>query len=187
MRALLLLPLIPLALAGGCAQGSSVEPTGGAGGTGTATTTSPSSTTGITTTSQQGSTTTTASVASSSTGVAAAACPSQQFATSYDGTTLTCATVGTETQAAVNANCSVYMGQRDGCSGCGQPPTKWGHAGGAVCANGIGVDDTCTTPILGGAMTHLFGLNTDGDVDDNDTLYTGFHCDGLPVGTGAGP
>ena len=53
---------------------------------------------------------------------------------------------------------------------------KWGHAREGMCVNGSGTNDTCTIPTLDGVAVTLFGLNTDGDVDDNDQLYMGFQC-----------
>jgi hypothetical protein len=50
--------------------------------------------------------------------------------------------------------------------------------------SGTGVNNTCTTPSLGGTVVNLLGINTDGDVDGNDKFYTGFHCDGAAAAGG---
>jgi len=76
----------------------------------------------------------------------------------------------------VNASCYAYLGWNDDCSGCTTQPTKWGRAGASTCTNGAGADDTCTAPTLGSATVQLFGLNTDGGVDDNDKFHLGLHC-----------
>jgi hypothetical protein len=40
------------------------------------------------------------------------------------------------------------------------------------------VSNTCTVPSLGGQAVRTFGLNTDGDVNDDDKFYLGFQCGG---------
>ena len=45
-----------------------------------------------------------------------------------------------------------------------------------TCANGAGADNTCTTQTLGSTSLPMFGLNFDGDVDNNDLLNLGLHC-----------
>jgi hypothetical protein len=92
------------------------------------------------------------------------------------GGAIVCAPIGGAARDAVNAGCAVYLGQRDSCSGCSTPPVKWGWASGDACANGVGLDSTCAPANLGGESVTLFGLSTDGDVDENDKLYLGFHC-----------
>jgi hypothetical protein len=82
-----------------------------------------------------------------------------------------------------NSSCRVYFGWRDDCDNCTQGPNKWGYAGGNTCHNGSGGDNTCTTPSFdGGPNVNLFGLNTDGTVNDDDTFYAGLRCD-APTGT----
>jgi len=76
----------------------------------------------------------------------------------------------------VNANCRIYFGWRDSCSGCTSSPEKWGYASQAACANGLGANNTCTAPNLGGVVVQTFGLNTGGDVDDSDKFYVGLAC-----------
>lgn len=94
----------------------------------------------------------------------------------------------------VAESCTAYLGWRDNCEGCGEPPAKWGRAQMMSCANGAGDDGTCATPLLGGQWVTTFGVNTDGGVDGNDTFYAGLHCatredaevdalGGCPVGT----
>ena len=76
----------------------------------------------------------------------------------------------------VNQNCRIYLGWRDSCDGCVNSPTKWGYATDTSCVNGVGTDNTCQTPNLGGELVQMFGLNPDGDVDGSDKIYVGLHC-----------
>jgi hypothetical protein len=76
----------------------------------------------------------------------------------------------------VTERCNVFFGWSDNCDGCLTTPTKWGKARMGACMNGAGADDTCTTFTLGGDQVAMFGLNTDGDVDGNDTWFAGFTC-----------
>ncbi len=171
-----------------CAQGTSIGGTGGAGaggGSGGAVATTSAS---ASTTSRASSDASSSSAnVSSSSGVAPQSCPTDQFATGIDATgALLCAPIDVAAATAITSGCSVLLGWRDGCNGCGLVPSKWGRANGTSCLNGVGVDDTCTSPTLGGATYSLFGLNPDGDVDDNDTFSFGFTCQADGVG-GPGP
>lgn len=74
-------------------------------------------------------------------------------------------------------SCAVYAGWRDSCSGCGAGPEKWGLVTPSHCESGTGSNGTCHTHELGGTSVNLYGLNTDGDVDDNDSFYAGLLCD----------
>lgn len=78
--------------------------------------------------------------------------------------------------AYVNQSCRIYVGWRDNCDGCTQVPLKWGSTSAASCENGAGVNNSCQTHALGGADVTLFGLNTDGDVADDDKFYVGLKC-----------
>jgi hypothetical protein len=53
---------------------------------------------------------------------------------------------------------------------------KWGRVSPTTCANGAGADNTCTMQTLGSTSLPMFGLNFDGDVDNNDLLNLGLHC-----------
>lgn len=164
-----------LLIAAGCAEGTGIDedftssgsggsPITGAGGDGASTNTSNN---------------TTASTGSSTGGTSPGdqACPPDQFATGIDGSgNLECAAIDTSIQAAVNAECSIYLGWRDGCDGCALMPTKWGRVSAGSCANGLGTHNTCTTTTLGSDSIELFGLNLDGDTDDNDKFFSSFHC-----------
>lgn len=115
-------------------------------------------------------------------------CPDGEFVTDISPTgMLTCAPLGESIKASVNSACSVYFGWRDGCDGCGLIPTKWGRAGGSTCTNGVGANNTCSTFSLGGASVAMFGLNTPGDVDENDTVYSGLHCAAGVADKSSGP
>jgi hypothetical protein len=90
--------------------------------------------------------------------------------------TIACAPLDALTKTQVNAGCSIYAGWRDTCDACLLPPDKWGQVSGKACANGSGVDNTCSTFSLGGQSIGMFGLNPDGDVDGADKLYLTLHC-----------
>ena len=107
----------------------------------------------------------------------ASTCDAGSWATGVDDTgQLLCANADGVNLAAVNDGCSVYLGVRDGCTTCSDPPSKWGRVDGSSCELGAGLDNTCTNPLLGGSMVQLFGLNPDGDVDENDKFHLGFRC-----------
>lgn len=113
-------------------------------------------------------------------GGVASSCPENQFATGLDESgQVECAPIDEAALAAVNQHCSIYLGWRDSCDGCSTAPAKWGATSGVSCVNGAGADNTCTTPALpapGGPEVSLFGLNTDGEVNDDDKFYLGWHC-----------
>lgn len=185
-------------VAAGCAEGSPIEDgagsgdgSGGAGsGGGRPATSSTSATTGVTTgATTSGSTTTTGAGGDggftggggdggSGTGaLTPQACPTNQFMTGVDTNgQIVCELIDPSAQAAINQSCSVFHGWRDSCTGCTLAPAKWGSVSQGACANGLGGDNTCTQPSLGGLAVRLFGLNTDGDVNDDDKFYTGFSC-----------
>lgn len=106
------------------------------------------------------------------------ACPAGQLITAVaeDGL-LTCQSPAKVVADYFDAHCTFYFGWRDGCSGCTDAPDKWGRVRSGFCTNDNGVDNTCTETILGGKTLEMFGLNTDGDVNDDDKLYLGFRCD----------
>ena len=104
-------------------------------------------------------------------------CPAGEFATGFDAQgTLQCAAIDATAQSAVNSACTLYAGWRDSCDGCTTAPAKWGRSTATTCSNGLGANNTCTTPNLGGVTVDAFGLNTDGDVDGNDKFYIGLDC-----------
>jgi len=106
------------------------------------------------------------------------ACPAGQLITAVaaDGT-LTCESPAEVVAEYFDAHCTAYLGWRDGCNGCIDPPAKWGRVRNGFCTNDNGVDNTCTQTVLGGKALEMFGLNTDGDVNDDDKLYAGFRCE----------
>jgi hypothetical protein len=111
-------------------------------------------------------------------------CTPGELATNV-GTQVTCTTIDVAAASSANAHCSVYLGWRDSCDGCITDPLKWGFSGGDRCTIGAGVGNTCTTATLGDQPVRLFGLDSDGDVDGNDKLYSAFHCTTPPATTGA--
>jgi hypothetical protein len=105
-----------------------------------------------------------------------APCATGELVVGKLGSSWTCASLDDAVATYVHDHCSVYSGWQDNCGGCASPPVKFGNAGDAGCANGAGGDDTCVTAILGSETVQLFGLNPDGDVDDNDKLHFGLDC-----------
>lgn len=118
---------------------------------------------------------------------ATGACPAGRFVTAASGNTLTCGNVDADVTNYMRTDCRLYFGWQDLCNGCTTPPTKWGYASDAGCLNGVGVNDTCTTPNLGGETVNLIGLNTDGTVNDDDKFYMSLHCTGAVSSGGPAP
>jgi len=106
----------------------------------------------------------------------AGACPPGQFVSKTGASDARCDSPAPTIAQYVSAHCSVYFGWSDGCNGCTSPPSKWGKVSVGACMNGQGADSTCSQFNLGGQSVFMFGLNTDGDVDENDTLYISLTC-----------
>lgn len=115
------------------------------------------------------------------------ACPPGQHVVDVKASgQVTCMTIDALARQAIGSHCSVYAGWRDNCGSCTTAPSKWGRASTASCSPGVGVNNTCTMPNLGGTQLHLFGLDLDGDVDDNDKFHVGMHCStGAPASAAA--
>jgi len=98
---------------------------------------------------------------------------------------VTCASLASVAAEAARENCHVYFGWNDACSNCTSPPGKWGRTATTSCEHGMGLDSLCLQPMdLGGTQFQLYGLDLDGDVDENDKFYVGMQCDvveGAPV------
>lgn len=105
-------------------------------------------------------------------------CPAGQFVagTNIDGS-LDCVDPSAAVASYIDSKCALFFGWRDSCDACTTGPTKWGRTGTTACINGLGADNSCTPMNLGGTTVQMFGLNTDGDVNDDDTLYVGLRCD----------
>ena len=114
-------------------------------------------------------------------------CGEGEYVTSVDATGITCAPFATAAQTALASSCRVYLGWSDGCGACTATPVKWGYATTGQCANGAGLDNTCIATTLGATSVQLFGLNTDGDVDENDKFYGSLHCATGDTATTTGP
>ena len=115
-------------------------------------------------------------------------CTEGEFAVGVDADgTLQCAPIAPTATDAVRSHCALYAGWRDSCNGCTNVPAKWGSARHGSCATGLGADNTCSAASLGGINVSLFGLNTDGDVNDDDKFYLGWQCDTPPDAPIAGP
>lgn len=120
-------------------------------------------------------------------GAVVRACPAGTFVIgiALDGTAV-CSTLAGAVRGFVDGSCSAYLGWRDSCNGCSDPPTKWGSAGATSCANGAGVDDVCIAPTADGQTIQLFGVNADGDVNDDDKFYVGLRCEGSTTPAASG-
>jgi hypothetical protein len=113
----------------------------------------------------------------SSGGTATGSCPAGQYVTRVNKNgTLVCAGAASFVEGYVRGSCNLFFGWLDNCNGCSSAPSKWGKTNDTACLNGAGTDDTCTTAVLGTETVNLFGLNTDGGVDDNDKFYMGLSC-----------
>lgn len=77
----------------------------------------------------------------------------------------------------VRQHCALYFGWRDNCDGCPDPPSKWGRQQGVDCSIGAGNDNHCGASLVDGQWVPLVGINTDGDVDGNDSFFLGLHCE----------
>ncbi len=121
-------------------------------------------------------------------GVVASACAPGEFATGVDlDGKLVCVPLSPLARDAINKGCSLYLGWRDKCSECTLDPSKWGRTSPASCMNGVGANDTCIAPMLDGVVVNLFGLNFDGDVNDDDKLHLGLDCPAVAGAAVAGP
>lgn len=111
--------------------------------------------------------------------VVPASCATDEFVVGVEGDgMLRCAPVAVAAAPAMNAGCALTFGWRDDCEGCTDAPSKWGRTNDAVCTDGAGVGGSCTQPTLGSVPVRLYGLDIDGDFDENDQLYVGFGCTG---------
>lgn len=116
------------------------------------------------------------------------ACPPGRFAIDVAGSgQVTCTTLDALARQAVADHCSVYAGWRDNCGSCTTAPSKWGRVSPSSCSPGVGVNNTCTMPNLDGSPVHLFGLDLDGDVDENDKFHVGMHCTAGAPAAGTAP
>ncbi len=105
-----------------------------------------------------------------------APCGAGQVVVGRTGSSWTCASPADAVVDYVSNNCALYLGWQDACDGCTTDPVKWGRAGDGSCLNGAGADNTCGTAVLGTETINLFGLNTDGTVNDDDKFHVGLDC-----------
>ena len=116
--------------------------------------------------------------ADNTTGNGVTPCPPGQLVDGFNGTAWTCSSFAGAVVAFVHDHCSLYLGWQDNCDGCTSAPSKWGQTSQAACANGAGGDNSCNPPAaLGTETVRLFGLNPDGDVDNNDKLHVALRCE----------
>jgi hypothetical protein len=116
------------------------------------------------------------------------ACPPGEFATHVTSAGLvSCTPIDSLTRTALGEHCTAYLGWRDNCDGCMTAPAKWGGASTIGCKPGVGANNTCTMPTLGGTTLHLFGVDLEGDMDGNDKLYAGLGCSADASENGVGP
>ena len=110
----------------------------------------------------------------------AGACKPGEFLKNVNGDFTECVAPDYMVVDYVRKNCSVFLGWRDNCEDCALDPQKWGRLQGVKCKNGYGDDNLCLTPFINEQWVPLFALNTDGDVNDDDTFYLGMHCEEGP-------
>jgi hypothetical protein len=108
--------------------------------------------------------------------VSAGACPSGQLAFGVSGGSVSCVAASARTDDYVRSSCYAYSGWRDSCTGCTTIPAKWGRASSVDCQNGSGADNSCANYSLGGVTLPMFGLNTDGNVNNDDKFNIGLRC-----------
>ena len=111
------------------------------------------------------------------TSTVAGSCPAGQLVQGIQANgTLDCIRPAALATAAFGERCSGYFGWRDNCDACTTAPSKWGTFRVGACANGVGGGNTCVPTALGGVTVDLLGVNTDGDVNDDDKFYMGMLC-----------
>lgn len=109
--------------------------------------------------------------------IVASECPANQFATGVNEQgILNCAPFDSAAKTVVNEECTVFAGWRDSCDGCVSDPSKWGQVKSGSCENGLGVGNTCTVATLGASTVNLFGIDLNGEVNDDDKFYLGLQC-----------
>ncbi len=106
----------------------------------------------------------------------AATCPTGLLARGTDGLgNLICASPLPDAAVTLNASCRVFVGYRNECQTCTDPPARWAHASGLDCVPGP--SSACIDATLNGTLVHLASFGLTGDVNDNDRFYLGFRCD----------
>jgi|GEM_PF-4305455 len=89
-----------------------------------------------------------------------------------------CSTVDALVRDYVNSRCYLYLGWRDSCDGCSEPPVKVGRVRGDAMDCGVAGDNgTCATFSLFGQDVDMVSINTDGDVNDDDKFWVGVKCE----------
>ena len=103
-------------------------------------------------------------------------CPSGSMVTGIgDGGVVVCTPVENFAADYAREHCKAYLGWRDDCDGCTDPPTRWASAGSLDC--GTGSSSNCVTASIDGLSRPLSVFNTDGTVDENDKFYVGMQCE----------
>jgi hypothetical protein len=106
-------------------------------------------------------------------------CPANQFMTGIDaeGRPICGGLPVAVLRDYVNTNCYLYFGWRDSCDGCTAEPFKAGRVRGAFSGcSSTGADSGCAVHALFGQSVELFGLNTDGNVGNDDKFWVGLKC-----------
>ena len=110
--------------------------------------------------------------------VATNACPAGEFVVGIEANgALNCLGLAESAMTAFRERCSLYFAWNGECDTCDDPPTKWGRTRDGNCMTSGAPDDTCSTMTLGNQTVNLYGLNTDGTVDGQDTFRIGFRCE----------
>jgi hypothetical protein len=107
--------------------------------------------------------------------VVAATCPPDFLARGTDGLgNLICASPLPDAAATLNASCRLFLGYRNQCATCLEPPSKWAHASGVDCIPGP--SGACIDATLDGTLVHLASVPLEYNVNDNDRFYVAFDC-----------
>jgi hypothetical protein len=107
--------------------------------------------------------------------VVAATCPPDFLARGTDGLgNLICASPLPDAAATLNASCRLFVGHRNECTTCTDPPYRWAHASGLDCVPGP--SGACIDATLDGTLVHLASFGLTGDVNGNDRFYVAFDC-----------
>lgn len=109
-------------------------------------------------------------------------CPANQFVVGIDDFgNAVCQPSGISTDLIrdyVNDHCYLYVGWRDSCDDCLLAPVKLARTRGAdTGCTAEGANSACATMTLFGHAVQMAGLNTDGDVNDDDKFWFGLKCE----------
>lgn len=104
-------------------------------------------------------------------------CPAGYFVVGIDDEgEPTCSNLASVVSEWGRESCGVYFGWRDSCPECSETPAKWVYADASDCSSGAGDNNVCVGINVDGRVVNLAGLNTDGDVNTDDSFYLSVGC-----------